>query len=194
MHNHPVINYVRDTISISDSEEALILKKVKSRRYLKGQFIVQQGDVCRYLSFVVSGSTRTFHIDDKGKEHTFRFAIENWWAADLPSFILQNSGNTNVQCLEHTEVVQLSSESLEELYLEIPQLERLFRILFQRVSISLEKRIIDNFSRSAKERYVLFLQEHPDFEQRVPQYMIASYLGITKQYLSEIRHQIARKK
>ena len=165
MSNHPLINYLNKSIIVSNEEELLILSKVKSRKYLKGQFIVQQGDTCRYLSFVVLGTTRTFHIDDKGKEHTFRFAIKNWWAVDLPSFFEQNAANTNVQCLENTETVQVSFQSLEELCVEIPKLERLFRILFQKVSISLEKRIINNLSRSAKERYLLFVKEHPDFEQ-----------------------------
>jgi len=191
MNIHPLIIYLNKSISLSDKEKALLVLKVKSRTYLKGQYLVQQGDLCKYLSFVVSGSTKTFHIDSEGREHIFRFAIENWWAADLPSFIEQNAANTNVQCLENTEVVQVSLQNLEELYLKIPQLEHFFRIIFQKVSITLEKRIIDNLSRSAKERYLIFLEEHPEFEQRIPQYMVASYLGITKQYLSEIRNQIA---
>lgn len=191
MKNHPLINYLNKSTTLSKEEELLILSKVKSRKYLKGQYILQQGDTCRYLSFVVQGTTRTFHIDDKGKENTFRFAIENWWAVDLQSFYEQNASITNVQCLESTEIVQIPRQNLEELYMKIPKLERLFRILFQKVSISLEKRIINNLSLSAKEQYLLFIKEYPDFEQRIPQYMVASYLGITKQYLSEIRHQIA---
>lgn len=152
--------------------------------------MLQQGDQCNFLNFVVSGTTKTFHIDKEGKEHIFRFAIENWWASDLPSFIDQDTANTSVQCLENTEVLQISLQSLEKLYIEIPQLEHFFRLLFQRVSISLEKRIINNLSFSAKERYLLFREEFAEFEQRIPQYMIASYLGISKQYLSEIRNQL----
>ena len=190
MENHPLINYLNKSITLSNEEELLILSKVKARKYLKGQFIVQQGDVCKYLNLVILGTTRTFHIDDKGKEHTFRFGKENWWAADLPSFLDKIKSNTNVQCLAHTEIVQISLANLEELFIKIPLLERFFRILYQKVSISLEKRIIDNLSLSAKERYLLFVKKYPDFEQQIPQYMIASYLGITKQYLSEIRHQI----
>ena len=191
MKNHPLINYLSKSVDISIEEELLILSKVKSRKYLKGQYIVQQGDTCRYLSLVIMGTTRTFHIDDKGKEHTFRFAIKNWWAVDLPSFFKQDASNTNVQCLEDTELVQIPLQGLEDLYIEVPKLERLFRFLYQNLAVSLEKRIIYNLSRSAKDRYLLFVNEYPDFEQRIPQYMIASYLGISKQYLSEIRHQLA---
>lgn len=191
MNRHPLINYLTNSIPISLQEEKLLLAKVKNRTYLKGQYLAQQRDVCKHLSFIVSGSTKTFHVDNEGREHIFRFAIENWWAADLPSFFEQISGNTNVQCLEKTEVIQISLQNLEELYLEIPQLEHFFRLIFQKAAIALEKRIIINLSYSAKERYLLFKEEYSEFEQRIPQYMIASYLGITKQYLSEIRHQLA---
>ena len=174
-------------------EESLLLSKVSTRKYLKGQYILQQGDSCKFLNFIISGTTKTFHIDKDGNEHIFRFAIENWWAADLPSFFNKEASNTNIQCLKNTEVVQISLKDLEELYLNISQLEHFFRILFQKVSITLEKRIITNLSLSAKEKYLLFTEEYPEFEKRIPQYMIASYLGVSKQYLSEIRNQLVSK-
>ena len=188
---HFLLDYIKNVVSLSSQEELLLMDKIKDRKYLKGQYILQQGDPCQFLNFLVAGVTKTFHIDHEGNEHIFRFAIENWWATDLPSFIDQGLANTNIQCLENTHVIQLSKQNLEELYLEIPQLEHFFRLLFQRVSITLEKRIIGNLSLSAKERYLLFKEEYPEFEQRIPQYMIASYLGISKQYLSEIRNQLA---
>lgn len=187
---HFLLDYIKNVVSLSSQEELLLMDKIKDRKYLKGQYILQQGDPCQFLNFLVAGVTKTFHIDHEGNEHIFRFAIENWWATDLPSFIDQSLANTNIQCLENTHVIQLSKQNLEELYLEIPQLEHFFRLLFQRVSITLEKRIIGNLSLSAKERYLLFKEEYPEFEQRIPQYMIASYLGISKQYLSEIRNQL----
>lgn len=183
-------DYIKNVITLSDNQESLLFSEVKERKYLKGQYILQQGDPCHFLNFVVSGATKTFHLDDKGNEHIFRFAIEKWWATDLPSFINQDISNTNIQCLENTVVVQISLESFEKLTQEIPQFERFFRLLFQNVSITLEKRIINNLSFSAKERYLLFREEYREFEQRIPQYMIASYLGISKQYLSEIRNQL----
>ena len=157
---------------------------------MKGQYAVQQGDICKYLSFVHSGCLKTFHIDNEGQEHITRFSIENWWTADLGSFITQTPADCNVQCLENTEVIQFSSENLEQLYSEVPKLERLFRLIFQRAFAFSEKRVIRNFSLSAKECYLIFQEQYPQLEQRVPQYMIASYLGITKQFLSKIRNQI----
>lgn len=187
------IEHLKNSIPLSAQEESLIVSKIKWRKYQKGQYILQQGDPCKYLNFIITGTTKTFHIDSDGNEHIFRFAIENWWASDLPSYLNQETSNTSIQCLKNTEVVQISLDSLEELYREVDELEHFFRILFQKVSISLEKRIITNLSFSAQEKYVLFKKEYPEFEQRIPQYMIASYLGISKQYLSEIRNKIISK-
>ncbi|WP_040281080.1 Crp/Fnr family transcriptional regulator [Psychroserpens damuponensis] len=186
------INYLEKSITLSKQEEAIVLSKVSTRKYLKGQYILQQGDSCNFINFIISGTTKTFHIDDEGNEHIFRFAIENWWAVDLPSFMNKEVSNTNIQCLKDTMVIQISRENLEKLYLEISELEHFFRVLFQNVSITLEKRIITNLSFSAKEKYLLFTEEYPEFEQRIPQYMVASYLGVSKQYLSEIRNQLTK--
>ena len=118
------------------------------------------------------------------------FAIENWWTADLGSFIEQSPADYNVQCLEKSVLAQLSYDDLEQLYLQIPKLERFFRIIIQKAYVATQKRLINNLSLPAKERYLQFLDQYPLIEQRVPQYMIASYLGITKEYLSKIRSQI----
>ncbi|WP_437398667.1 Crp/Fnr family transcriptional regulator [Flagellimonas lutimaris] len=184
------LGHIKNAIPLSKKEELFLVSKIKHRKYLKGQYILQQGDICNFLNFIISGATRTFHIDPEGNEYIFRFAIENWWATDLPSFTDQVTANTNIQCLVNTQVIQISKKDIEELYLNIPSLEHFFRLLFQRVSITLEKRIITNLSLSAKEKYLLFKEEYQEFEQRIPQYMIASYLGISKQYLSEIRNQL----
>ncbi|WP_440879786.1 Crp/Fnr family transcriptional regulator [Tenacibaculum sp. C7A-26P2] len=183
-------NYLSNYIPLPQKDALLIAEKCKRRVYLKGQYLLQQGDYCKYTNFIISGATKTFHIDEEGKEYIFRFAIENWWAVDLPSFIHQVPSNTNIQALEKTEVIQISSQHLEELYKEIPELEHVFRLLYQEASISLEKRIISSLSHTAKERYILFKKECSKFEKRIPQYMIASYIGISKQYLSEIRKQL----
>ena len=118
------------------------------------------------------------------------FAIENWWTADLGSFITQEPADYNVQCLENTKVAQFSFEALELLFAEIPRLERFFRIIIQKAFVASQKRVVRDLSLPAKERYLIFRKQYPDIEQRVPQYMIASYLGITKQFLSKIRAEL----
>jgi CRP-like cAMP-binding protein len=185
-----LLNYIRNFVDLTEDEEAILTSKVRSRKYLKGQFIVQQGDVCKYSSFLVSGCTKTFFVDDKGQEHIVMFAIEDWWTSDIGSFITQTPADFNVQCLENTEVFQFSFEDQEALYQSIPKLERLFRKMIEKHVVSSQKRILRGLSLSAKEQYLFFKQEYPTIEQRVPQYMVASYLGITKEFLSKIKKEL----
>ncbi len=189
-----LLEYVDNVVQLTEQEKRLIELHATKRTYLKGQYIVQQGDVCDYESFVVSGCTRTFYLDREGGEHIVMFAIENWWTADLGSFTTRTPAIYNVQCLVDTVVFQFTYETLEYLYGKIPKLERFFRIIIQRAFIASEKRIVSNLSLTARERYLKFQAQYPKIEQKVPQYMIASYLGITKEFLSKIRNEIKNDK
>jgi CRP-like cAMP-binding protein len=185
----PLIMYMSQYIDLTSNEKNIISTHINFRKYLKGQYIVQKGDICKAESFVVKGCLKTFLIDNDGREHISMFAVENWWAADLASFNSQTPADFNIQCLENTEVIQFTLEKLEQLYSLIPNLERFFRIIIQKAFVASQKRIMNNFSLSARDRYLHFRQQYPNIEQRVPQYMIASYLGITKEFLSKIRSQ-----
>ena len=192
MVNHqPFLDYIVQHIEISAEEQSVFLSKVKFRKYLKGQFVVQNGDICRHENFVLSGCLKTFYIDNEGYEHIVMFAIENWWTSDLGSFVTQAPAALNVQCLEDSELIQISYNDLQQLYIEIPKLERFFRIIVQKAFVAAQKRIVNNLSLPAMERYLQFREQYPSIEQRVPQYMVASYLGITKEFLSKIRTQLA---
>jgi CRP-like cAMP-binding protein len=186
----PLLDYVARYVSLTPEEASAVDRRVSSRHYLKGQFIVQQGDVCRYESFIVSGCARTFYPDEKGHEHVVMLAIENWWTADLGSFITQTPADYNVQCLESTDVLQFSHDDLDQLYRDVPKMERFFRLIVQNAYVAAQKRIVHNLSLPAKERYLRFREKYPSIEQRVPQYMIASYLGMTKEFLSKIRSEL----
>ncbi len=188
------LDYIKQHIQLTAEEESILLSKIKLRKYLKGQFVIQNGDVCRHENFVLSGCLKTFYIDNEGQEHIVMFAIENWWTADLGSFITQTPADLNVQCLENSELVQVQYNDLQQLYIDIPKLERFFRIIIQKAFVAAQKRIINNFSLSAMDRYIQFREQYPKIEQRVPQYMIASYLGITKEFLSKIRSQLIMQK
>lgn len=188
MNSESFLTYISKYIDLSDKEQQHLLSKVRYRSYLKGQYVLQQGDVCTHKSFVISGCLKTFHLDSNGQEHVLMFAIENCWTSDLESFITQAPSYYHVQCLEDTMLAQLSFNDLEQLYHDIPKLERLFRIVVQKEFTASQCRIIDNNSLSAKEQYLEFRKRYPEIEQRVPQYLIASYLGITKEFLSKIRN------
>ena len=184
------INYINKHILLTNEEETVLLSKICYRKYLKGQYVVQQGDVCKYSGFVISGCSRTFYIDDEGQEHIVMFSAENWWASEIGSFVTQTPSDYNVQCIEDTELIQLSYNDQEELFKDIPKLERFFRLILENAFVASQKRIVRNFSLTAKEQYLQFKVDYPELEQRIPQYMVASYLGITKEFLSKIKSQL----
>ncbi len=189
MKYQPFLDYLAQYIRLTSDEEALLLSRVKYRRYWKGQYLVQEGDISYFESFVLSGCLRTYYTSQAGDEHVISFSVEKSWAGDSSGFITQAPAQFSIQCVENTELLQLSYQTLEELYEKIPKLERLFRIIFQKALIASEKRIASNFSLPARERYLDFQKEYPYLEKRVPQYMIASYLGISREFLSKIRNQ-----
>ncbi len=188
-----LLENINKHIDLTEDETAELLSKLVYRKYLKGQYIVQQGDVCKHECFILSGCTKTFYMDANGQEHIVLFAIEDWWTSDMGSFISQTPADYNVQCIENTELIQFSYEVIEELYLKVPKLERFFRKIIEKALVASQKRIVRNFSLTAKERYLIFKELYPKIEQRIPQYMIASYLGITKEFLSKIKSELILK-
>lgn len=187
----PLLTYINKEVPLSTEEQEKLCAFLSFRKLLKGQYFVQQGDVCKFTGFVVSGCTKTFYIDKDGQEHIIMFAIEDWWTSDLGSYITQKPADFNIQCLENTELIQFSHEGQQEMLRSIPKLERFFRVIIERAFVASQKRIVRNFSMAAKERYIYFSQQYPQIEQRIPQYLIASYLGITKEFLSKIKSQLA---
>ncbi|OYX23151.1 MAG: hypothetical protein B7Z06_10650 [Flavobacteriales bacterium 32-35-8] len=189
MKIEPLLKYINKYVSLTQEETDVLVSKVIYRKYLKGQYLVQQGDVCKYSCFVISGCTKTFYMDDEGQEHIMMFSIEDWWTSDMSSFINQTPADFNIQFLENTELIMIPYDIIEELYERIPKLERLFRKIIEKAFIASQKRIVRNLSMTAKDRYVYFRNQYPLIEQRIPQYMVASYLGITKEFLSKIKSQ-----
>ena len=172
---------------LDDPEIRLVQSRFSIKRFRKHQFILQEGDVARYETFIVKGLTRTYEIDEKGQEHIIQFGLEDWWIGDLYSFLTQTPSHFNIDCLEDTDVLRITKEQLEQLYLEVPKIERHFRILIQNAFISSTKRISSSLKLSAAERYTQFVRTYPEIERRVPNHQIASFLGITPQSLSRIR-------
>lgn len=185
-----LISYIRHYITLSKNEEEYLRSKLLYRNYLKGQYVAQQGDICRFESFIIQGCVNVFYLDPNGQKHVILLGVENWWIGDLGSFINRNPADYNIQCLEDCELVQFTRESLEDLYHKIPPLERFFRLIIQNAFIASQKRLVNNHCMSAKERYRQFRTSYPELNQRVPQYLVASYLGITKEFLSKIKSQL----
>jgi CRP-like cAMP-binding protein len=192
MHYSSFLNYINNYINLTEKEIAILRSNTNYKKYLKGDYIVQQGAVCKHTNFIISGCTKNFYVDQQGQEHIVTFAIENWWSADLSSFITQTPSDFNVKCIEATEVIQFTYQNQDEIFQNIPKMETLFRKLLEKALVSSQKRIVNNFSLSAKDQYLYFKKQFSTIEQRVPQYMVASYLGITKEFLSKIKTELAK--
>ena len=190
MSPNALLSNISKHISLSAEEEKLLTSKVRDREFLKGQYVSQGGEVSKFVNFVISGSLKSFHLDKEGNEHILAFDIEDWWIGDLGSFASQKPAFYTIQCIENCEIAQLSYKDLQFLFQEIPKLERFFRILMQNAYVYFQKRITDNISLTAKEKYLNFIEQYPQIEQRVPQYMMASYLGFTPEFLSKIRKEL----
>ena len=174
-------------VKLTAEEKDIILSLFTPRKFRKYQYVLQEGDVCRHETFIVSGLTRTYEVNEKGQELIMQFGPPDWWVGDLYSFLTDAPSKLNIDCLEDCETVQITKAAQEILFQKVPKMERHFRIMMQNAYISSINRIASAMSKSAAERYQEFLERYPFIEQRVPNHQIASFLGITPQSLSRIR-------
>ncbi|CAM3866000.1 MULTISPECIES: Crp/Fnr family transcriptional regulator [Flavobacterium] len=179
--------YFNRYVSFEDKEIKTFLSKCEYKTYQKKDFILQEGNICKYQYFILEGLVRSYYIDKKGNEKITQFAIENWWFTNMESFIKETPSHLFIQCIEDSKILMISNENLEKLYIAIPKLERLFRLINQNMIIAIQKKNDFLSKLKSKDRYSNLVDNFPDFAQRVPLFMIASYLEITPEYLSEIR-------
>lgn len=187
-----LISSISKHISLTTEEIAYFTSLLKSKFLANGEFLLREGDVCKYESFVVKGCLKTYYLDENGLEHIIDFSIEEWWADDLYSLLTQTASKSNIKAIEDTEILQIGKTDLEHLYQKIPKFERFFRILFQNAFIAQRDQINLALSASAEERYILFLKKKPYAEKRFSQKDIASYLGITPQFLSTLKKRLGQ--
>jgi CRP-like cAMP-binding protein len=183
-----------EKIELSEEEKELCKTFFTPKKLRKRQYILQEGDVCKNIAFVEKGMLRSYSIDEKGNEHIVQFAFEGWWISDQYSFLTGEPAQYNIDALEDSELLLLSKQAEEQLLRKMPKLERYFRILLQNSLIAMQKRLISSFSESAEERYNKLIEVCPSIPRRVPQHMMASFLGITPETLSRIRKQVAGSK
>ncbi len=177
-------------IALTQEEKELIESRLTERTVKKGRFLVFSGGKSRNTNFVLSGSLVGYYTDAKGLDHIIQFAFEGWWISDLKSFITQQEAIFNVQALEDTKVLELSYEHLEVLYGQIPQLERYFRIITQRAFVAFQERILETISQTAENRYRSFHEKFKKYETRIPQKLIASYIGVTPEFFSRMKKNL----
>ena len=185
---------VNEKVILTKDEEDICKAFLIPKKVRKRQYILQEGDPCKYSAFVEKGALRSYTVDEKGHEHIVQFAIEGWWISDMYSFITGEPSVYNIEVLEDSELLLLSNPSQEKLLQKVPRFERYMRLLVQGAYIALQRRLVLSLSQSAEEKYTSLTNTYPDIIQRVPQHMIASYLGITPETLSRIRRQISERK
>lgn len=185
---------INDKVSLTEEEQEACKRFFIHKKLRKKQYLLQQDDVCKYTAFVEKGALRAYSVDDKGYEHIIQFALEGWWMSDIYSFLTGEPSSYNIEALEDTELLLLTPNSNEEMLQKVPKMERYFRILSQKSLVAMQRRLIGSLSQSAEEKYSKLVTAYPNIIQRVPQHMIASYLGITPETLSRIRKQMSSRK
>lgn len=189
-----LLTYIRDhsTTPLTETELEVIQEVFVPRKLKKRQFFLQEGEVCKYSAFIVKGAMRQYRVDDKGVEHILRLSIENWWVADRESYIMLTPSRYNIDAWENCELLTLTRADYLERLNPIPAINEMAKKMDENFAIATQRRV-SSISLSAEERYAELVQTYPEFLQRFPQHLIASYLGISRETLSRLRSHAAKK-
>ncbi len=186
-------NHVTKCTNLSTDELAYFNSILEFKSVPKKTMLLHEGDVCNFEAFINKGCIRTYYIDQNGFEVILQFAIESWWVSDIASFHDRSPSNMFIETLEDCELLILSPQTKERLLLEVPKMERVFRLMVQRNLSALQSRLFKTITSTAQEKYLDFIEHYPTIPQRVPQHYIASYLGISPEFLSKVRTKLAKK-
>lgn len=188
-----LIDHFKQYIPLNQDELALLEGRVTARNIKRKQMILQEGFVCKHYTFVVEGCFKMYGVDDKGYEHNIQFAAESDWIADIGSFHSKKPSKLFIEAVEPSEIFQIAQPDLYFLYINIPKLDRIFKVIVENKYVELQNRVLQTFSSTAEQRYLSFLEQYPNLANRLPNTQIASYLGITPEFLSKIRKDLSRK-
>ncbi|HEY8918641.1 MAG TPA: Crp/Fnr family transcriptional regulator [Chitinophaga sp.] len=193
-HNpvEPLLLYFNGLIPLKNEEKELVQAKFHHRLYRKRQYVLQEGDVCTHLNFVVRGCLRLYKIDDRGNTHILQFAAENYWVNDLGSFHGLKASQLNIDALEDTVTLQITRDDLVTLFTQAPKFDRIFRVLMENSYIRLQQRLLQNISSTAEDRYKSFIEIYPHLVNRLSQVQIAAFLGIAPESLSRLRNGLSK--
>ena len=190
-----LIKYINSyaTTPLTDSDIELIKDTFVPKKIRKRQYLLQEGEVCKYAAFIVKGAMRQYSVDDKCAEHIVRLLIENWWASDRESYVMLTPSVYNIDAWEDTDVLLVTKADFLNRISSIPAISEMARKLDENYAIASQKRLHATISLPAEQRYSDLANTYPEFLQRFPQHIIASYLGITKETLSRVRRQVVKK-
>jgi CRP-like cAMP-binding protein len=188
-----ILENIAKHVSLTPEEQAHFLSKLETNTYKTKTILLNAGEVCKHSYFVNSGILRSFNINDNIVEHVLSFACQGWWMSDMYSFFSQKPGQLFIEVLEDAEVVSLSKENQEQLYHDIPKLERFFRILIENSLVANQQRLMDNLSLPAEERFEKFTKKYGTLVHKVPQKQIASFIGVTPEFFSKMKARLLKK-
>lgn len=188
-----IIKNVTKCIELTDEERTLFTNILDCRNIPKKTLLLRKGEICQFEGYIQKGCIRTYCISEKGSEVILSFAVEDWWVSDIASFHEEKPSNLYIETIEDTELFVLTPSTKEQLLSSVPKFERVFRLLVQRNLSTVQERLVNMISKTAAERYVEFIKLYPSIPLRVPQYYIASYLGISPEFVSTIRKRLASK-
>jgi len=192
MNIGPIINYFSNILPLDSAEIDALNKAFIERKIKRRQFILQEGEVCKLNTFVVEGCFRMYFVDEKGKEHNIQFAVENWWIGDIGSFHSEEPSKLYIEAMENSVILQITKQDQLELFVNHPKFNRIFRVLTENALVAFQKRLLQNMSSSAEDRYLDFMKHYPFFFNRIPNVQIASFLGITPEFLSTLRKNLVK--
>ncbi|SIT19459.1 cAMP-binding domain of CRP or a regulatory subunit of cAMP-dependent protein kinases [Chryseobacterium ureilyticum] len=178
-------------INLSEEEFRKFTAPFQLKSFKKRDVVLKEGDYCLFEGFVLNGCFKIYYLNESGFEQTLYFAVEGWWITDIDSLINHVPSILNIEALYDSNVLMISKKDKECLYETMPQIEKLFRIMNQQSSVALQRRILSLTGKTADKRYLEFLQKYPGLEQKLTQQQVASYLGITHEFLSKIRKKIS---
>ncbi|MEN5307029.1 Crp/Fnr family transcriptional regulator [Chryseobacterium cucumeris] len=188
-----IIKNITRFISITPEEEKTFTDLLVCQSFPKKTVLLREGEICQFEGYIHKGCVRMYCLDDNGSEVTLLFAIEDWWISDIASFHEQKPSKVFIETLEDSEIYMLNPSTKEKLLQEVPKFERVFRMLVQRNLATLQSRLVNTISKTASDRYLEFIKVYPSIPQRVAQYYIASYLGVSKEFVSTIRKRLGSK-
>lgn len=193
MNIKPLVKHFANYSPLNEQEIDELKARLTERIVRRRQFILQEGEVCKHYTFVVEGCFKMYKVDKKGEEHNLQFAVEDGWIADIGSFHSEKPSELHIEALEQSTILQIAKPDLIYFYTNFPEFDRNFRVLVENAFIKLQKRVLHNIGSTAEERYLDFLKTYPHLINRISNVQIASFIGVTPEFLSKIRKNISQR-
>ncbi len=185
-----LIIHIQQKVKLEDNQIELLKSFFIHKKLRRKQYLLQEGEICKNLAFVSKGILKSYILDEKGNERISLFAFEGWWISDFNSFLNEEKAFLNIDAIEDSELLLISREKYEELTLQIPIMDRYFRILYQNSLVTKDYRLVISNNFTAEEKYLQLVQSNPEITQKLSHTLIASYLGLSPETISRIRKKI----